>query len=414
MNILNITEKLLVDNSITHSEIHSYEPYLPTKLGNNDEIIIPVHEIEKYTLPCESFLYIEGKLSKSDGTVSKTCQLVNNGVAFLFKEIRYQLNGVTIDSVRDVGLTSTLKGYISFNTNESNKLRNAGWFSTETISTSTTTTTTKQRTVDENTGLFNVCIPLKILMGFFEDYKKVILNAKQELIIVRDNTDNNAIISTDATDSPKIVLTKLTWNIPHISVAIPQELSLTKIIDKSTDILIAFRSWELIEYPELLKTNRHNWPVKTSTRVETPRHVIVGFQTEKRDSLKSNMSEFDDVNLRNIKVFLNSERYPYNDLNVDISKNRFAVLYEMYSQFHTSYYGKSDAPLFDPVKFKSIAPIAYINCSHQKESLQAGPVVMRVEFDLHKDIEKDTSAYCLILHDKVFSYNPLTKMVRQL
>ncbi|CAG9763457.1 unnamed protein product [Ceutorhynchus assimilis] len=132
----------------------------------------------------------------------------------------------------------------------------------------------------------------------------------------------------------------------------------TRIIDKNSDILIAFRSWELIEYPELLKTNRHNWPVKTSTRVETPRHVIVAFQTEKRDSLNSNMSEFDDINLRNIKVFLNSERYPYNDLNLDISKNRFAVLYEMYSQFQTTYYGKSDEPLFDPVKFKDTAPIA--------------------------------------------------------
>lgn len=163
MNTLNVTEKLYIDNSITHSELHSYEPYLPTKLGNNDEIIIPVHEIEKYTLPCESYLYIEGKLTKSDGTVSKTLSLINNGVAFLFREIRYQLNGVTLDSVRDVGLTSTLKGYLSFNPNESNKLRNASWFSSQTILTGTTTTSTKQAVVDEKTGLFNVCIPLKIL-----------------------------------------------------------------------------------------------------------------------------------------------------------------------------------------------------------------------------------------------------------
>ena len=227
--------------------------------------------------------------------------------------MRYQLNGVT---VRDVGLTSLLKGYRSFNLNESNKLRNAGWISTEIIPTGTTTTKTYQTVVDEKTRLFNVFIPLKILMGFFEDYKKIILNERQELILVRDNSDNNAVTTTDATEIPKIELTKLTWNIPHISVTIPQELSLTKIIDKNNDILIAFRSWELIEYPELLKTNRHNWPVKTSTRVETPRHVIIAFQTEKRDSVISNISKFDNINLRNIKVFLNSERYPYNDLNI--------------------------------------------------------------------------------------------------
>lgn len=413
MNILNVKEQLYIDNSITHSEIHSYEPYLQTKLGNNDEIIIPVHEVDKYTLPCESFLYLEGKLTNA-GAVSKTLSLVNNGLAFLFREIRYQLNGVTIDSVRDVGLTSTLKGYLSYNSAESAKLINSGWFPSKTVATGTTTTKTQSVVIDEATGLFNVCIPMKMLMGFFEDYKKVILNAKQELILVRDNTDINAVITTDDKETPKIDLIKLTWNIPHISVGIPQELALTKIIDKNSDIILAFRSWELIEYPELLKTNRHNWSVKTSTRVETPRHVVVAFQSGRRESIKSNMSEFDDINLRNIKVFLNSERYPYNDLNIDISKHKYAVMYEMYSQFHSAYYGKSDEPLFDPYDFKMKAPITYINCSHQKESLQTGPVVMRVEFELNKDLDTNSSAYCLILHDKAFTYNPLTKIVKQI
>jgi len=51
MSILNVTEEIYIDNSIVHSELHSYEPYLPTKLENNDEIIIPIHEIETFTLP---------------------------------------------------------------------------------------------------------------------------------------------------------------------------------------------------------------------------------------------------------------------------------------------------------------------------------------------------------------------------
>ena len=166
MNILNVNEELYIDNSITHSEIHSYEPYLPNKLSNNDKIIIPVHEIEKYTHPCESFLYIEGVLSEADGNVSKTLSLINNGVAFLFRELRYQLNSATINSRRDVGLTLTLKGYISYTSNESEKLKNANW-SPKGVNAIT----------DATTGAFNVCIPLKMLMGFFEDYKKIIINA---------------------------------------------------------------------------------------------------------------------------------------------------------------------------------------------------------------------------------------------
>lgn len=403
MDILNVTQNLVIDNSIAHSEFHGYDPYLPTKLGNNDEIIIPINETEKYTLPSESFLYIEGKLTTADSKVSNTLKLINNGIAFLFKEMRYQLNGVTIDSVRDVGLTSTIKAYLSYNKNECNKLKNAGWFPNE-----------SSQVIDSATGIFNVCIPLKFLMGFFEDYKKIILNSKQELIILRDNSDKNATINTVGTEEPKIELTKITWNMPHISVAIPQELALTKIIDKNTNILIAFRSWELIEYPELMKTSRHNWPVKTSTKVNTPRHVAIGFQGQPRDKVTTDMSKFLDIKLRNIKVFLNSERYPYNDLFLDFSKNKYATLYEMYSQFQKSYYGLIPEPIFSPKEFRDNAPITYIDCSHQKESIETGPIVMRVEFELHEDLKEEISAYCLVLHDKIFSYNPLTKTVRQI
>lgn len=403
MDILNVTENLYVDNSIIHSEFHGYEPYLPSKLGNNDEIVIPIHEVEKYTLPSESFLYIEGKLTKDDGNVSNTLKLINNGIAFLFKEIRYQLNGVTIDSVRDVGLTSTIKGYLSYNKNQSKKLNNAGWFPSE-----------NSQIVNTTSGLFSVCIPMKFLMGFFEDYKKIILNSKQELILVRDNSDKNATINTAGGESPKIELTKLTWNMPHISLAIPQELSLTKIIDKNRDILIAFRSWELIEYPELMKTSRHNWPVKTSTRVNTPRHVAICFQEDCRDKVTTDMSKFIDIKMRNIKVFLNSERYPYNDLFLNFDKNKYASLYEMFSQFQKSYYGLNPEPIFSPKEFIDNAPITYIDCSHQKESIESGPVVMRVEFELNDDLKDKISAYCLVLHDKIFSYNPLTKIVKQL
>ncbi|KAJ8969311.1 hypothetical protein NQ314_001812 [Rhamnusium bicolor] len=404
MDVLNVTEKLFVDNTIVSSQIHTYEPYLPSKLGYNDEIVIPIQEVDKFTLPCESFLYIEGILTKSDGTLSDKLKFINNGIPFLFKEIRYQLNGITVDSVRDVGLTSTLKAYLSYNSNDSIRLQNAGRFP-------------KMKAIDnilvDNKGSFNVCIPLKMLMGFFEDYKKILVNVKQELVLLRSSDDLNAVISTEATDVPKVEINKLSWNIPHISVGIPQELALTNLIDKNADIILGFRSWELVEFPELPETNRHNWPVKTTTKLETPRHVIIAFQTTRRNNVAKDMSKFDNCNLRNIKVFLNSERYPYNDLYLDFKKHKFASLYEMFAKFRQSYYELQNEPIFTPTEFKDIAPITY-DCSHQKESIQSGPIVMRVEFETSENIPKNTSAYCLILHDKLISYNPLTKIVKQL
>lgn len=401
-SILDVTQKVVVDNTIADVQYHSYQAYIASKFNHNDEIRIPIQELDTYTLPCESYLYIEGKLTKHDGTPTTTIKFINNAIAYLFREIRYELNGVTIDLVRNVGLTSTLKGYLSYNSNESVKLQNAGWFPK-----------TDCLKVDVH-GNFNVCLPLKMIMGFFEDYRKIILNMKQELVIIRSNNDIDAVVAENDTENPKIDFEKIIWKIPHISVGLSEQLSLTKLMSRNIDILLPFRSWELVEYPTLNQTKSHTWPVKTTTKLETPRHVIFALQTDRKGKLVKNMSEFDACDLYNIKLFLNSERYPYSDLYLNFSQNKFASLYEMFADFRKSYYGVSNEPLFSPSEYASKAPITHIDCSRQKDSINTASVVMRIEFETGTNIPRDTSAYCLILHDRLFSYNPLTKIVKQM
>ena len=53
--------------------------------------------------------------------------LVNNAVCHLFEEIRYELNAIKIDRSKNVGLTSVIKGWHSYNPNQEIFLENAGW-----------------------------------------------------------------------------------------------------------------------------------------------------------------------------------------------------------------------------------------------------------------------------------------------
>ncbi|XP_023312008.1 uncharacterized protein LOC111692310 [Anoplophora glabripennis] len=398
MDILDVMQQPLIDNSIVDLEYHNYQPFVTSKLGYNDEVRISLQELDIYTLPCESMLYLEGNLTTEDGKSVTKLKLINNAFSFLFREIRYEMNGVIIDSVRNVGLTSTLKGYLSYNESESVKLQNSGWFP-------------KQSTLEGDK--FNVCIPLKMLLGFFEDYRKIILNMKQELVLIRSSNDLDAVTAIDETEKPKINIEKIYWRVPHVSVGIPQQLALTKILDKNVEILVPFRSWELVEYPSLSQTTRHTWPVKTTTKLETPRHIVVAFQTDKKNKVTSNMSKFEDCGLTNIRVFLNSERYPYHDLFLDFNNNKFATLYEMFASFRKSFYELENERIFTPKEFKSIAPVTHIDCSHQKETIQSGAVILRIEWEMSSNVPSETTAYCLILHDRLFRYNPLTKIVGQ-
>ncbi len=115
------------NETLWEKEYYTHNPYASSKLGNNDEIRIPIQQQDAYTLPSESYIYIEGRVTKKDGTASTELPFTNNPMAFLFEEIRYEISGITVDSTKKVGVSSTLKGLVSLSPVETNALQTAGW-----------------------------------------------------------------------------------------------------------------------------------------------------------------------------------------------------------------------------------------------------------------------------------------------
>lgn len=395
--ILNVTEDVQFDNTIAGLEYHSYLPYVGTSFGHNDEIRIPLHQTDVYTLPSDSYLYFEGEIANTAGSgqVPTTLKLVNNFICHLFDEIRYEINGQIIDRVRNPGITVTLKNLISLNPSESTRLFNAGW----TIDNSATYTLDKNK--------FNICIPVNTLLGFFEDYKKILLNLKQELVLLRTANDINAIIESTGSNTTEIKFTKIIWKVPHVSVNDHSRLRLLSIIDKARDINIAFRSWELHELPSVPASTKNAWAIKSAAQMEKPRYIIFALQTKRRGQLKSNSSLFDHCNFTNAKLFLNAQQYPYDNMQINFKDGQFATLYEMYSRFQSSYYNKTAEPLLNKSTFAQNAPIIVIDCLHQNDDLNIGSVDIRLEFETGENVPEGTTAYCVIIHDRFFTYNAL-------
>jgi len=97
MDILNITEKPEIDQSIEEYEYHSYEPITGTDLNRPGEIRINIETQDLFTHPSESYLVFDGKLVKnSDDAVcanNDIIMLANNAMMHLFSNIKYQLSG---------------------------------------------------------------------------------------------------------------------------------------------------------------------------------------------------------------------------------------------------------------------------------------------------------------------------------
>ena len=81
--IFDVANTPTFNNRITKIELHTYNPYANTTFDNNDEIRIPIQQQDLYTLPSESFLYIDGRgtLTAQDAigpATSATAVLDNN------------------------------------------------------------------------------------------------------------------------------------------------------------------------------------------------------------------------------------------------------------------------------------------------------------------------------------------------
>ncbi|EFA12322.1 hypothetical protein TcasGA2_TC005150 [Tribolium castaneum] len=205
------------DEGVVGYKFQSHEAYT-ARYENTDEIRIPLQE-DLCTLPCDSLILIEGQLVKTDATTNKTVpatetKFVNNGVAFLFSEIRYEVSGVTVDTNTKPGITTTMKNLASLNQSESLKLTMSGWDLNEEAT----------KPID---GYFQACIPLNRLLGFAEDYKNIMLNIPQELILIRSNSDVNALICA-TNEKARVVIDKIAWLVPHIVPGLKEEVKLTK------------------------------------------------------------------------------------------------------------------------------------------------------------------------------------------
>ena len=122
--VLNFTEKPIIDDGIERFEYHEYES-VSTNLNKNGKIRINIEQQDLYVLPSEAYLLVEGRLLKAGGTAyavgpqetptagADVVPLVNNGIMHMFKEISYYLSNQQVESINNPGVATTMLGYLN-------------------------------------------------------------------------------------------------------------------------------------------------------------------------------------------------------------------------------------------------------------------------------------------------------------
>ncbi|CAK1590848.1 unnamed protein product [Parnassius mnemosyne] len=161
------------------------------------------------------------------------------------------------------------------------------------------------------------------ILGFAEDYEKTIINCKHELVLLQNNTNLKAIKLNTGEVVEDIIINKIVWRVPHIKVSDRERINLLKYLEKDRAIPLAFRSWDLYEYPLLPKTRKHTWSIKTSSQIEKPQFVVIGMPTNRKHNAKLSMAEFDHCDVRDTTAYcliLNNCIFEYKPLSNIVKK----------------------------------------------------------------------------------------------
>ena len=166
-----------------------------------------------FTVPSDSYLLVEGRLTKNDNSAyadADEVALAKEGILHLFREVRYQINDKDVESIFYPGVCQNMLSYLLEDEgyDQSTSLIHCGVKDDHTDASTKDNKGFAKRKVfllDANTkGTFSFMIPLRRLFGFFRDYNKVVFGTTQRLTLAHKGTSNDAIFRANAADAGKV------------------------------------------------------------------------------------------------------------------------------------------------------------------------------------------------------------------
>ena len=137
-----------------------------------------------------------------------------------------------------------------------------------------------------------------------------------------------------------------------------------------------------------------------------PSWVIIGFQTEKEGDQDANPSIFDHVNVRNVNVMLNSDKYPLLNYNASFPKQQYSEVFRDIAEFRSRFYHMDDIVSnsnITPSDF-TLYPLFVIDVSKQSERLKNSITDIQIETEFNENVPAGTNAFALVISDHVMRF----------
>lgn len=358
--------------------------------------------------------HIRGNVvKKSDGAAypeRSTIQLVDNFPAFLFSRIELKKHNTLIDSVDFPGITSTVKGMLSYSENQRKCLDGCGFVSKY-----------------MGGGQFEALGTLGHLgLGFFDHLRHPMFKGGFEITFTRAE-DNDALFrwksagdaaATEPAEG-KVVIESFVLRVPlveYASTAKIQLLDALKHLSDKNELVYHFYQWQCIDRKGVFGSTFSFDITGVYRNVYNPAFIIIALHTDRNNNQKKNPSQFDHCNVKNVAVKINGERYPQELQNLDITNKRYAVLYEQFLAFRSVNF-KDNNVLLDTTTFIEKWPLFVIDTHLHPANTDRSRSDIMVELDFATPISSPqansgTTAYVVVVSETHFAYDITRNMIR--
>ncbi|XP_065193174.1 uncharacterized protein LOC135824369 [Sycon ciliatum] len=446
------------DESTTEYE---YIEYLPRNSNdmNKDQHIIETKDLDEYLLPHKALLEVRGRLVKAaDGSnydPDDVITLSNNGWS-LFKTVEYQLDNNMVERVDShVPQASTILNLVQFSddygrssaTNmlwykdtgtgqaSPNEFRDSGVLLPVNPITDVTALTGKNFRDNFQTGALKnpayntgfrarqlittgnkdttMLLPLSSLLGFCKDIDTVFMGVKHTLNLTRESSANY-IHRANGVDPGRFDIKHLSLWIPKVRPSLQLASKIESKLVKSTLRDLYFEQVRVYRNQYGSTETNPSWRVATHSNEELPTHIFFAIQAVNRSgNEEQNNQVFDNADLRSLSVYINSDRFPERDLDMNFSPatRNYTRAYMLFQEAIQKYADTDSGSQVSVEDFASLYTIIHVDVSKHKEKLRNSSADIELRWRLGKPFEFPTGTaasyqtICLILSERHLKLN---------
>ena len=317
----------------------------------------------------------------NDAATNEVIRLVNNALAYCFKEgVIQTTGGMELENIKFMGQVSTImRALTSKDGDLLSHFDKINETAAESNNTSLKHMLINNHTEPVNRGKVKRQLLLEDMFGFCRTFKKISKNLGFH-ITLKTNDLQNIIFTTLANDI------NVNINCLYLFVPILTPSSETQVLFNESiknNYTITFDSW-YTERKIVTDGGEFQVDIASSQSTNSPKYLIAAHQTEARvgtANKANNVSIFDHVDVKKYFVEIDGYRYPKESVILNFTGNDYLDQYRDLKSFYQEYVGEQLMnPFISYTDVRNKYPIQVIDLRHQIDHISPKKIQLFEEY----------------------------------